>query len=73
MLFLGTDTDDLSELGAEFEICMGKEAERHVFTKPTAVVTSPHLPHWPGGLIKLTKPIIMADIHPTGDSRVTSL
>ena len=31
MLFLGTDTDDLSELGAEFEICMGKERERHKF------------------------------------------
>ena len=73
MLFLGTDTDDLSELGAEFEICMGKEEERHVFTTPTAVVTPPYLPHWPGGVIKLTKPIIMADIHPSGDSRVTSL
>ena len=72
MLFLGTDTDDLSELGAEFEICLGKEEERHVFTTPTAVVTPPYLPHWPGGVIKITKPIIMADIHPSGDSPVTT-
>jgi hypothetical protein len=67
MCFLGTDTDDLSDLGAEFEICLGKEEERHVFTKSTAVVTPPFLPHWPGGLLKLTRPIIMADIHPFGN------
>jgi hypothetical protein len=48
MCFLGSDPDDLSELGAEFEICMGKEQERHVFTSPTAVVAPPFLPHWPG-------------------------
>ena len=67
MCFLGSDPDDLSQLGAEFEICMGKEQERHVFTSPTAVVTPPFLPHWPGGVVKLSKPIIMADIHPFGN------
>jgi hypothetical protein len=67
MCFLGTDTDDPSDLGAEFEICLGKEEERHVFNKSTAVVTPPFLPHWPGGLVKLTRPIIMADIHPFGN------
>ena len=72
MLFLGTDTDNLNDLGAEFEICLGKEEERHVFTNSTAVVTPPYLPHWPGGVTKLTRPIIMADIHPTGDSQVSS-
>ena len=72
MLFLGTDTDDLSKLGAEFEICVGKEEERHVFTAPTAVVTPPYLPHWPGGVIKIARPIIMVDIHPSGDSLVST-
>ncbi len=70
MLFLGTDADDLSELGAEFEICMGKEREKHVFTTPTAVITPPNLPHWPGGITKLTKPIIFADLHIGGDSKL---
>ncbi|HTY81845.1 MAG TPA: hypothetical protein VMB24_03600 [Dehalococcoidales bacterium] len=70
MLFLGSDPEDLSNLGAEFEICMGKEQERHVFTKPTAVVTPPFLPHWPGGALKLSRPMIMMDIHPGGDSVV---
>ena len=67
MCFLGTDPDDPSDLGAEFEICLGKEEERHVFTKSTAVVTPPFLAHWPGGLLKADWPIIMADIHPFGN------
>lgn len=67
MCFLGTNPDDLTEFGAEFEICMGKEEERHVFTKPTCVLAPPFLPHWPGGVLKLSKPIIMADIHPFGN------
>jgi uncharacterized RmlC-like cupin family protein len=67
MLFLGTDMDNLNELGAEFEICLGKELERHVFTAPTAVVTPPFLPHWPGGLLKCTRPILMVDVHPFGN------
>jgi hypothetical protein len=70
MLFLGSDPDDLSDFGGEFEICLGKEEERHSFTKPTAVVTPPFLPHWPGGAVKLTRPILMLDIHPSGDSVV---
>jgi len=67
MLFLGTDTDDLNQFGAEFEICLGKELERHAFTSPTAVVTPPFLPHWPGGLLKCSKPILMVDVHPFGN------
>jgi hypothetical protein len=70
MLFLGSDPDDLNNLGGEFEICMGKEEERHVFNKPTAVVTQPFVPHWPGGAMKIDKPILMMDIHPAGDSVV---
>ena len=67
MCFMGTDMDDLNNLNAEFEICLGKELERHAFTTPTAVVTPPFLPHWPGGLLKCTKPILMVDVHPFGN------
>jgi hypothetical protein len=70
MLFLGSDPNDLSNLGGEFEICLGKEEERHVFNTPTAVITPPFLPHWPGGAVKLSQPILMMDIHPSGDSVV---
>ncbi len=67
MMFLGTDTDDLSDLGADFEICLGKEMEKYTFNKSTAILTPPFLPHWPGGVLKLNRPIIMADIHPFGN------
>ena len=67
MMFLGTDTDDLSDLGADFEICMGKEMEKHKFNKVDSLLTPPFLPHWPGGVVKLNRPIIMADIHPFGN------
>jgi hypothetical protein len=73
MLFLGADPDDLGELGGEFEICMGQEEERHVLTRPTAVITPPFLPHWPGGAVKLSRPMLMVDIHPSGDSVVSQL
>ncbi len=67
MMFLGTDTDNLSDLGADFEICLGKEMEKFKFNKSTAVLTPPFVPHWPGGVLKLDRPIIMADIHPFGN------
>ena len=66
MLFLGSDPYNLNELGAEVEIYMGEELERHVFTTPTAVVIPTNLAHWPGGTLKIDKPIIMCDIHPWG-------
>jgi len=37
MLWLGTDMNDLSELGAEVEICLGEEMNTHMITTSTAV------------------------------------
>ena len=67
MMFMGTAPYNMEELGAEFEICLGKELEKHTFTKSTAILTPPFLPHWPGGVVKLDKPMIMCDIHPFGN------
>lgn len=69
MMFLGTNPYDMTDLGATFEICLGKEIEKHTFTKSTAVLTPPFLPHWPGGVVKLDRPIIMCDVHPFGNDR----
>ncbi len=69
MCLLGTNPYDLSDLGGEFEICMGKEQEKHKFTKSTAVLTPPFVPHWPGGVVKLERPMIFADIHPFGNDK----
>ena len=38
LLFAGTDPSDIDYLGAEIQIDMGPEHERHIIDKPTAVV-----------------------------------
>ena len=41
LFFVGTDTDNLGDLGGEAEICLGKEKESYVITRPTAVASIP--------------------------------
>ncbi len=67
MCFVGTDPEDMGDLGADFEICLGKEMEKHTFNRSTAVITQPWVPHWPGGIVTLDWPMVMCDIHPFGN------
>lgn len=66
LLFIGTDTNDLTRLGAEVEMAMGKELERHMFDTPTAVVLPQGFPHCPLAITKLTSPFIFAVVRPFG-------
>ena len=65
-LFLGMDTNDLSELGADVETGMGKEIERHPFSTPTAIKLPQGFPHSPLTVTKLYKPFIFAIVRPFG-------
>jgi hypothetical protein len=47
MLFAGTDPSDIDYLGAEIQIDMGPERERHIIDKPTAVVCPAGVQHAP--------------------------
>jgi len=47
LCFVGLDPDKLDYLGAELELGMGKDLERHVFNKPTVVVCPGGFPHLP--------------------------
>jgi hypothetical protein len=47
LLFAGTDPSDIDYLGAEVQIDMGPEHERHIIDKPTAVVCPAGMPHNP--------------------------
>ena len=47
LCFLGFDEDNLEYLGAELELGMGKDYERHIFNTPTAVVCPAGFPHLP--------------------------
>lgn len=66
LLFIGSDTNDLSVLGAEAEMCIGKEMERHIITTPTVVALPKGLPHCPLAVTKLDKPFIFAVVRPFG-------
>jgi hypothetical protein len=47
LCFVGLDPDHLDYLGAELELGMGKDMERHVFNKPTVVICPDAFPHLP--------------------------
>lgn len=64
LLFMGADCNDLSELGAEAELCLGKEEEVHVINKPTVVVVPKTVAHCPLQIIKLDKPFIYTIVRP---------
>jgi hypothetical protein len=66
LFFMGTDLNDLSKLGAEAEICLGKGMERHLITEPTAVVIPGGLAHNPLVITRIERPIILTDIRPFG-------
>jgi hypothetical protein len=66
LFFMGTDTDNLSELGGEVEIYLGKEMERQVITLPTAVVIPGKLPHCPLIVTRVDRPFVLMDVRPFG-------
>lgn len=56
LLFLGCDPDNPQYLGAEIEIAMGEEQEKHVFDTPTVVVVPKGLVHCPLITRRVNKP-----------------
>ena len=66
LLFMGSDCNDLSHLGAEIEVYMGKEGERHVVTEPTIVVQPAGHPHLPQIVLRQQNPWIFCVIRPWG-------
>ena len=47
LCFVGLDPDKLDYLGAELEMGMGKDYERHIFNKPTVSICPAGFPHLP--------------------------
>jgi hypothetical protein len=47
LCFAGLDPDHLDYLGAELELGMGKDYERHIFNKPTVAICPAGFPHLP--------------------------
>jgi hypothetical protein len=68
LLFMGADCDDLSDLGAEVEVYMGKEMEKHIVTTPTVAIQPKGHAHCPVIVTSQDKPWIFAVIRPWGHS-----
>ncbi len=47
LVFVGLDPDDLNFLGAELELGMGKDYERHIFNTSTVAICPQGFPHLP--------------------------
>src|SRR4030042_3994710 len=55
MFWLGGDTNDMGELGAEVELCLGEEGEKHMITSTTAVAVPRGMPHFPARITRMDR------------------
>ena len=66
--FIGTDTNDIGDLGAEVQMSIGpNEEEKHTFNKATAVVVPKGLPHCPVVTKKIDRPYLCMAVSLTGE------
>ena len=62
MLFIGADTNDLSKLGGEIEVSLGKEEEKHLISEPTAILVPKGLPHLPAVIRRVYDPFLFMTV-----------
>jgi hypothetical protein len=62
LVHIGTNPDDPSDLGAEVEMCMGKNLEKHIITKSTIVYIPPGTIHCPWTIKRVDRPFIFMQI-----------
>ena len=62
LCFIGGDPTNIGEFGAEIEICLGEEQEKHIITSTTVVSIPPGLVHCPLRVNRLDKPVVFLEI-----------
>jgi len=62
MIWMGTDTYDMGYLGAEVELCLGEEKEKHMITTATAVAVPKGIPHLPADITRMDDRFIFMTI-----------
>ena len=62
MVFFGLDSSDLSKLGAELTIDIGKEHEKHTIKAPTVIAFPSGTPHFPVVCNKLDRPYAVMQV-----------
>ena len=71
IVFVGSDTVCLSELGAEVEVCLGEEKERHMISSASIIFIPRGLPHFPANIIRMSQPFICLNVAVTKDLKST--
>lgn len=64
--YFGTDPDNPYDLGAELEIYLGEEMEKHVFNQSSLIYIPPDLVHAPIIQTRMERPYIFIYTMPTG-------
>ena len=62
LCFIGGNPLDITDFGAEIEMTMGQEHEKHVITQTACVSIPANLPHCPLNIKKVDKPIVFLEI-----------
>jgi ferredoxin len=60
---IGGDPEHPEELGAEIEVYLGPEMERHLITKTCVLYIPPYFMHCPWRIIRTTKPWIFMEVN----------
>ncbi|MEE8418695.1 MAG: hypothetical protein V3S02_01125 [Dehalococcoidales bacterium] len=62
LVYSGGNPLDVKEFGAEIEISLGEEGEKHIINTPAIIHIPPGLSHGPMSFVKIDKPIEFLDI-----------
>lgn len=62
LCFIGSDPYDMRNFGAEIELSMGEEGEKHIITSPTLVHLPKGLVHCPLEFKRVDKPVFHLEL-----------
>jgi len=62
LCFVGGDPNNIRDFGAEIEVFLGEEMEKHLITTNTAITIPPGLYHCPINFIKVDKPVVFLEV-----------
>ena len=71
MIWMGTDTYDMGYLGAEVELLLGEEMEKHMITTSTAVAIPKGFQHLPATVVRMEERFILMTISMTPEWKTT--
>lgn len=63
LILSGTNPMDVRDFGAEVEICLGEQGEKHYIDGPAVIYIPTGLMHGPLHFIRIEKPVLFLDIY----------